>query len=437
MEASQEPDLQPVTLTSRAAKLWAELLGAAWFRPLLGGLVALLAVVFVVLLVAVLGDKPRGAAPAVTLAAGPSPGPRPGAAGSDPAADYAIYAWRDAAGTLHRAAIARDRYDAFVAAERRVLDGDARALAAAQEKALRGGLAPIFSEIDGRVPVYANWVFDWWTSWILLARTFGWTWDELKKGAPLALPDRVQARLVEAIRQEFAARVLDPKSVEPRVAAVLDGSFTEMRDGLARNCVKYQASFAQFIRREASRVERQEPAQGWVPEPLWRAGNATFGPVCRAPAASDAAGLHRRFVDLIEADTATSPINDVIVRMARPFATKLISFIALPIVVAAIFGGFILPLFRLLPSILSNIVVGVLTGAAGGLVIGFAASASVDWLLNRTDAALNRPGFEADVRQAVIAGQNDFESRVLEARRQAIDEEVQRTANRLAGQPGV
>ena len=147
--------------------------------------------------------------------------------------------------------------------------------------------------------------------------------------------------------------------------------------------------------------------------------------------------MHRRFVDLIEADTATSPINDVIVRMARPFATKLISFIALPIVVAAIFGGFILPLFRLLPSILSNIVVGVLTGAAGGLVIGFAASASVDWLLNRTDAALNRPGFEADVRQAVIAGQNDFESRVLEARRQAIDEEVQRTANRLAGQPGV
>jgi hypothetical protein len=328
------------------------------------------------------------------------------------------------------------QYDAFVAGERKELDADARALAATQDKSLRAGLAPVFADIDDRVPVYANWVFDWWTSWILLARTFGWTWDELKSGHVLSLPDRVEARLVEAIRQEFVARVLDPQVIEPRVGAVLDGSFAAMRDRLAQDCGKYQAAFGNFIRREARRIERQDPAQGWVPEPLWHAGTATFAPICRPPANSDAAPLRAKFIELIEANTANSPITEVVVRMARPFATKLISFVALPIVVAAILGGFILPLFRLLPSILSNIVIGVLTGALGGLIIGFASSASVDWLLNRTDAALNRPGFEIGVRRAVVAGQSDFQSRVIAARREAIDEEMQKIANRLAGQPG-
>ena len=257
-----------------------------------------------------------------------------------------------------------------------------------------------------------------------------------RHGYILSAPDRVEARLVEAIRRQFVARVLDPKATEPRVGAVLEGGFAAMRDGLARDCATYQAAFDGFVRREARRVERQAPAQGWVPEPLWRAGSASFGPICRPPTTSDSAGLRAKFIELIEANTANSPITDVIVRMARPFATKLISFVALPVIVAAILGGVILPLFRLLPGVLSGIVIGVLTGAVGGLVIGFAASASVDWLLNRTDAALNRPGFEIDVSRAVVAGQSDFLARVIEARRRAIDDEMQQIANRLAGQPG-
>ncbi|HEV2301323.1 MAG TPA: hypothetical protein VGR91_07105 [Stellaceae bacterium] len=397
---------------------------------------AVLAIVFVVLLFGLLKEEPRRANPASAGSAGPSSHPRSGVAGPDGTLAYAIYSWRDGKGALYRAAIARQRYDTFVAGERARLDADGRTLSAAQDKALRAGLAPIFDAIDERVPVYANWVFDWWTSWILLAHTFGWTWDELKGGHVLSAPDRVQARLVDAIRRQFVASVLDPEAIEPRVGAVLDGTFAAMREGIAQDCEKYQAAFSGFIRREARRVERQKPAAGWVPEPLWRADSATFGPICRAPANSDAAGLRAKFIALVEANTANGPINDVIVRMARPFATKLISFLALPIIVAAILGGFILPLFRLLPSILSNIVIGVLTGALGGLVIGFAASASVDWLLNRTDAALNRPGFEIDVRRAVVAGQDDFRSRVIGARRQAIGEVLQKATNRLAGQPG-
>ena len=40
---------------------------------------------------------------------------------------------------------------------------------------MRNGVRPVFAEMEARVPQYGAWVFDWWTSWILLGRAFGWT----------------------------------------------------------------------------------------------------------------------------------------------------------------------------------------------------------------------------------------------------------------------
>jgi uncharacterized membrane protein YedE/YeeE len=119
--------------------------------------------------------------------------------------------------------------------------------------------------------------------------------------------------------------------------------------------------------------------------------------------------------------------------MARPFATKLISFIVLPVIIAAVLGGILLPLFSQLPSVLANVVTGVLTGALGALIIGFGASASVDWALNRTDAALNRAGFEATVRKAIISVERDFETRVLDAQQRSVDRQLEALETAMAG----
>src|SRR4029077_6180175 len=140
-----------------------------------------------------------------------------------------------------------------------------------------------------------------------------------------------------------------------------------------------------------------------------------------------------QFPALLELNAAGSPVNDVIVRMARPFATKLISFIVLPVIIAAILGGILLPLFSQLPGILANVVTGILTGAFGALVIGLGASASVDWLLNRTDASLNRAGFEASVRKAISTAERDFETQVLEAQRRPIERQMQALESAMTG----
>ena len=143
--------------------------------------------------------------------------------------------------------------------------------------------------------------------------------------------------------------------------------------------------------------------------------------------------MRAQFPVLLELKTADSPVNDVILRLARPFATKLISFVVLPVIIAAILGGILLPLFSQLPGVLANVVTGVLTGAFGALIIGLGASASVDWLLNRTDATLNRAGFEASVRKAIISAEHDFETRVLDAQRRPIDRQMQALASEMAG----
>jgi hypothetical protein len=413
--------------TARSPWLW--LFGAATAVGVVG------------LLVATLPYPPwelRSSANRATTA--PTAEPTPAAAAPAAAAagaSYTIVAWRDGAGAMRRAGVATARYDAFVAAARRQIEEDQQALAVARGNRLRAGLAPLFEQIDERVTGYADWVFDWWTSWILLARTFGWTWADLTTGSLLTLPDRVQAQLVAAVQQQFIGRVLEPSALEPEIDAVLHGSLVAMREDLPGDCAKYQQSFTAFVGSEAQRVERHDPAQGWIPDGSWERSAATFQPLCERAEAIDEAALRAQFPVLLELKTADSPVNDVILRLARPFATKLISFVVLPVIVAALLGGILLPLFGQLPGVLANVITGVLTGAFGALIIGLAASASVDWVLNRTDATLNRAGFEASVRKAIITAERDFETRVLDAERRPIDRQIEALATAMAGKIAV
>ncbi len=425
-----EPNIRPAR---PRFPLWPAAAWSAWVWLFCAAAV----VGLVVLLVATLPYAPwhlRISAnhPAAAPVAKPGPAqavPAPAA----PQASYTIVAWRDGAGALRWAGIETARYEEFVTAVRRQIDADQQALTAARGERLRAELAPVFEGIDGRVSGYADWVFDWWTRWILLARTFGWTWDNLATGPPLSLPDRVQAKLVAAVQQQFIGRVLGPRALEPKLDAALHGALVAMREDLRGKCARYQQSFADFIRGQARQVERHDAAQGWIPDGSWEPGAATFQPLCDQAGAIDEAALRAQFPILLELKTADSPVNDVILRLARPFATKLISFVVLPVIVAAVLGGILLPLFSRLPGVLANVVTGVLTGAFGALIIGLGASASVDWLLNRTDATLNRAGFEASVRKAIISAEQDFESRVLDAQRRPIDRQMQALATEIAG----
>ena len=408
----------------------------SWLLPFCVGLAVGLLVVSVIAILWLSRDAPTPAtAAAARVAAEPPLQAAPAA--EPPGIPRTIFLWRDDQGGLRRTAVDSVRYDEFVAAEQRQIEEDMRAMAAGRSSRLRAALAPFFAEIDERVPGYADWAFDWWTSWILLARTFRWTLEDLLAGPLLELPDRVQAQLVSEVREQFIGRVLEPQALEPGFDTMLDASLAAWREDLAAGCGKYQRALAQFVRREATRVERQDAAQGWIPDPGWDRAAAGFRPLCDPDAAVGAPALRPEPPRLFELIATDSPINDVVLRMARPFATKLISFLVLPIVAAAVLGGFLLPLFGLLPNLLANVVTGIVTGAAGALIIGFVASSAVDWVLSRTDAALNRAGFEASVHKAVGAAEQDFATRVLEVQQRSTERQWQTMAAALTGRIAV
>ena len=410
--------------------------GRTWLLPFCAGLVAGLVVLPLIGLVWLSrGPGLSADAPAVVTAAEPPPQTAP--AGDSAGAAYVIFAWRDERGVLRRAGVDRAHYDEFVAAQQRQIEADARAMSLARVNRLRTGLAPIFEEIDERIPAYADWAFDWWTSWILLAKTFQWTWEGLMTGSPFDMPDRVQVRLVQEIEQQFAGRVVEPNALEAKIAAALSTAQAGVGEEFSARCGKYQRALVEFVRREARQVERQDPAQGWIPDPSWDPRSAGFAPLCDGSGKIDQPPTRPEFTQSLELTGADSPINDVILRLARPFATKLISFIVLPVIVAALLGGFLLPLFGLLPNVLANIVTGILTGAAGALIIGFATSTSVDWVLSRTDEALNRAGFEVSVHKALTAAEDSFEARLLENQQRAAEQQLQTMTTTLTGKIAV
>lgn len=431
MAEENEPNIRPERAISR---LWKATVGSPWLWPFCAGmavgLVVFAAAAVLVWPLARVSPSTNNRAPA----SGPAPAPAAAARAAESALHaYTIFSWRDGVGVLRRAGVDTAAYEAFVADEQSQIDDNQRLLALARASRLRTELAPVFEQIDNRVSGYADWVFDWWTSWILLARTFEWTGKAVTSGPLLTLPDRVQAQLVGAVQQQFVTRVLEPQTLEPQIDAALHAALVAMRKDLLVDCAKYQQSLADFIRGAARQVERRDPAQGWLPDPEWKPATAAFEPLCDQVGAIDEKSLRAEFPILLEPKAIDSPVNDVIVRMARPFATKAISFVVLPVIVAAILGGILLPLFGQLPSVLANVITGVLTGAVGALIIGLSASASVDWLLNRTDAALNRPGFEVSVRKAIVAMEGDFETRVLDVEKRSIDRQMQELATAMAG----
>ena len=142
---------------------------------------------------------------------------------SDGAADT-VFTWEDDHGGHHRAAVNSRRYEDYASNRRSLIAQDQQRALDAAAQVLRTSIAPVFREVEARVPYYGNWVFDWWTSWILLGRAFGWTWHALTDGPILTLPDRVQASLVDAVQQQFNALVLKPGITEAKLKPAIDRS---------------------------------------------------------------------------------------------------------------------------------------------------------------------------------------------------------------------
>lgn len=232
-----------------------------------------------------------------------------------------------------------------------------------------------------------------------------------RNGQILNLPDTVQTQLNIEIREQYNSIVLRPEVLEPQMQAILDRSIALVQREILQICSQQDDNLRQFIRNETQQIERFDKAAGWVSIPPGSGdGELTrVASICSSASLVDSNQLVSELLVDQPMGHLDAGVNDVILRLSRPFATKLVSFLVLPLVATAVAGGITLPFIGVAGGLFAGVLAG---GATSALIIGFSSSAAVDWLLTRADEAVSRDDFEANLRHAVNTSATRFEDRV-------------------------
>lgn len=259
--------------------------------------------------------------------------------------------------------------------------GDAQVLARAAPRLADSALAPTFRAMDQRISAYADWVYGWLPS-LLTA------WELAVTGA------------AEAQRKIAAGQVPDATSLHHRLAAVVQERFdatvvfperTDAAVGQAwqRAMARVAALDVALAADRRARIERAASLDGSDPAPALQRFGA---PLLTAAviAVGPPAELSAHALSNVE-DGAGGTAQSVLVRSLRPLATRATS-VTTRLLLAPVAGGLVAS-----PIAGTNGLV-----AAGMTLLTVSAGIwGLDYVVNRVDAALTRPAFEAELRLLV------------------------------------
>jgi hypothetical protein len=341
-----------------------------------------------------------------------------------------VFHWTARDGAAFRAKVDAEQYARYATEQQRRMDVARGRVTKETDAWVRGRLRPVLAGVEERVSDYGDWIYNWWTAWIQLGQAFGWTWQGFVDGEILNLPNYVRARLVEQIRGRYDGVVLRLEILEPQMQALVDRAVAGVQREILQICGPMNDARQNFVRGTAREIERKDPGAGWV---AWAGdgGAATaLAQTCGAFGSEDDARLTTVLLKDRPMSNLDAGVDEVIVRLSRPFATKLISFMVLPVVTTAVAGSIAVPFLGLPAGALAGLLAG---GTMSALVIGFSSSAAVDWLLTRADEALSRQAFEVDLRRAVRQAADKFEVRVASTMRQYVEHQFQQLALKASG----
>ena len=336
-----------------------------------------------------------------------------------------VFHWTARNGGIFRARVDAGQYVHYAAEQQRRIDEAQARLTKETDAWVQVRLRSVLTGVEERVGDYGDWMYNWWTAWILLGQAFGWTWQGFLDGEIMNLPNLVHVRLIEEIRGQYDGVVLRLEILEPQMQALVDRAVAGVQREVLQVCGPMNDARQNFVRGAAREIERMEPGAGWV---AWKGevGAATaLAPSCGVFDSEDEAKLTAILLKDRPMSNLDAGVDKVILRLSRPFATKLISFMVLPVVTAAVAGGIAVPFVGLPAGAVAALLAG---GTLSALVIGFSSSAAVDWLLTRADEALSRQAFEVDLRRAVKRAADNFEIRVASTMRQYVERQYQQLA---------
>jgi hypothetical protein len=318
--------------------------------------------------------------------------------------------WPGPGGVVYRATVRARAYDEFLEVNRSMSDGLRRRLDARFRERLTMELDPVFADVDGRISEYGEWVFNWWTSYILLVRGLSAIWSQVADGTEQSLQEVTERVMADEIKSRYVQIVLPPDSFRPALSEAVARAVFEMNQDLRRGCDDLRARFAAFLLENSTAVEFQTSANVWAADHGWQtrvAGNT----YCSAPGRRLQAASVEIESSYDRVFGVTGAIEDVAIRITRPFVTTIVSAGLSASGIATVAVGIGIPA----ALVATPAMAAVLTKSAFTLV---------DLMLSELDAALNRPNFEAAVRDAVQRSRTGFEQAAMRVVRQAMDHEL-------------
>ncbi|NQW11897.1 MAG: hypothetical protein HQ481_18700 [Alphaproteobacteria bacterium] len=297
--------------------------------------------------------------------------------------------------TPNTSAAARyDGGDANVMAATWVAD-DTATLRRAATRLVSNRLAATFDAVEGRVPVYGDWVYGWlssiWISFDILVVGTQEVGNQLYQNETLDIPT-IRHRIEDYVTDRFERQVIVPESTERQMIAAWTTTVTRIKD-LDRRLSEDRRS----------RIRAHAEAQSVDPEPILR----VYGqPLLAIWEPDRPPGLRTApTAELLDPPSGRpGQAGLVLTRSLRPLATRILS-VGTRFAIVPLIGGAIL-----VPGVDPTGFVGAST-MAGIVVAGlWGADYAVNWL----DGVLNRPQFEADLKAAIRAARART---VLEAQR--------------------
>ena len=258
---------------------------------------------------------------------------------------------------------------------------DANTLRRAAPRLVDSTLAATFGAMEGRIPMYADWVYGWLSS--LITAT-----------------DLAYVGLKTAGRELYFGRVPDLSALHAELAAEVERRFddtvvrsarltAEADDGWSRSMARLVALDRRQASERAGRIQRLAVQSGVPAAPLL----ALHG----QPLLRGAIGDSRPPPDLVQRailgiETGTGGTTEgVLVRSLRPLATRTVSAASRVILAPGIAGLIASPMLGANGTVL-----------AGATLLGVSVGIwGVDYALNELDGAITRPAFEAELRSLI------------------------------------
>ncbi len=318
-----------------------------------------------------------------------------------------LVTWDAGAGITYRATVRARALDEFQAFNRAWAEGLRRRFEARFHERLVAEMVPVFADVDRRIPEYGEWVFNWWTSYILMVKGMGAIVTQVADGTEQTLQEVAEKVMSDAIKERYVEIVLSPQRFRPALHQAVARAAVDTVKELGAACEEMRGRFVALVSEHGHDVELRTADGAWLADRGWQARLTREG-YCPSPGKHVGASVAALEAAAPTTFGVTGAIDDVAIRITRPFVTTMVSA-----------GLSASSLAGLATAI--GIPAALVATPAMAAVLTKSAFTLVDLMLSELDEALNRESFETAVHDAVARARSEFERAAGQALRQALE----------------